>query len=186
VRSPFADEKHFRRGRLVHRLLETLPDLDADARGEAARRYLARPTHALATDEIDAIVAETLALFDDPSCAPLFQPGSLAEVPLTGVLGSHVVSGQVDRLAIGAREILVVDYKTNRSPPRDPPAIYVKQRAAYRALLRAIYPGRRVRCFLLWTVVPALAELDHALLDAAAPAAAPPHAPENQSDFKRQ
>jgi ATP-dependent helicase/nuclease subunit A len=93
----------------------------------------------------------------------------LAEVPITGVIGVHVVSGQVDRLAIGAGEILVVDYKTNRSPPREPPAIYVKQMAAYRALLRLIYPGRLVRCFLLWTVGPALTELGAAALDAAAP-----------------
>ena len=128
-------------------------------------------------------MTETLALFDAPACAPLFGEGSLAEVPITGVLGTHVVSGQVDRLAVGAREILVVDYKTNRSPPRDAPAIYVKQMAAYRALLRLIYPGRAVRCFLLWTVGPMLTELDPTLLDAAAPDA---HAPENQNDFKTQ
>ncbi len=183
VRSPFADEARFRRGRLIHRLLETLPDLEPAARRAAALRYLARPGHGLAADEIDAIVTETLALFDHPAWAALFRPGSLAEVPLTGVIGAHVVSGQVDRLAIGDGEILVVDYKTNRSPPREPPAIYVKQMAAYRALLRLIYPGRAVRCFLLWTAEPALAELDSAALDAAAP---PAHAPENQSDFKRQ
>ncbi|HEY7610850.1 MAG TPA: double-strand break repair helicase AddA [Alphaproteobacteria bacterium] len=174
VRSPFADEKHFRRGRLVHRLLQTLPDLSPAARREAARRYLARPGHGLAPSEIDALANETLALFDDPACAALFAPGSLAEVPLTGVLGAHVVSGQVDRLAIGATEILVVDYKTNRAPPPLPPALYVKQMAAYRALLRRIYPGRAVRCFLLWTTGPALAELDEAALDAATPGAAAP------------
>jgi ATP-dependent helicase/nuclease subunit A len=183
VRSPFADATHFRRGRLVHRLLQTLPDLDAGARRAAALRYLARPAHGLAPEDIDAIAGETLALFDNPACAALFQPGSLAEVPVTGVLGTYVVSGQVDRLAIGAREILVVDYKTNRSPPPDPPAIYVKQMAAYRALLGRIYPGRKVRCFLLWTADAALQELDPTLLDAAAPV---PQAPENQNDFKRQ
>lgn len=172
VRSPFADETRFRRGLLVHRLLQTLPDLAPQARRAAALRYLSRPGHGLGADEIESILAETLALFDDAACAPLFAAGSLAEVPLTGVLGQHVVSGQVDRLAVGAREILVVDYKTNRSPPRDPPAIYVKQMAAYRALLRLIYPGRAVRCFLLWTVGPGLSELDAAALDAARPSGA--------------
>ncbi|MGH7005883.1 MAG: PD-(D/E)XK nuclease family protein, partial [Alphaproteobacteria bacterium] len=76
--------------------------------------------------------------------------------------------GQVDRLAIADREIHVIDYKTNRAPPRtaaDTPALYVKQMAAYRALLREIYPGRAVRCFLLWTDGPHLAELDAARLD---------------------
>ena len=42
----------------------------------------------------------------------------------------------------------------------------------YRALLRLIYPGRLVRCFLLWTVGPALTELDAAALDAVAPSPA--------------
>jgi len=172
VRSPFADESRFRRGRLVHRLLETLPDLDPSGRRAAAQRYLARPAHGLAAGEIDATVAETLALFDDPACSALFRPGSMAEVPITGVIGAHVISGQVDRLAIGADEILVVDYKTNRSPPREPPAIYVKQMAAYRALLSLIYPGRRVRCFLLWTAGPSVAEIPPSLLDAAAPRSA--------------
>jgi ATP-dependent helicase/nuclease subunit A len=183
ARSPFGDESRFRRGRLVHRLLQTLPNLAPAARREAALRYLRRPGQGLGAEEIEGIVAETLALFGDAACQALFAEGSLAEVPITGVLGTHVVSGQVDRLAIGAREILVIDYKTNRSPPREPPAIYVKQMAAYRALLRRIYPGRAVRCFLLWTVGPTLTELDAALLDAASPAA---HAPENQNDFKTQ
>ncbi len=169
VRSPFADETRFHRGRLVHRLLQTLPDLAPAARRAAALRYFSRPGHGLGADEIESIVAETLALFDDPACAPVFGEGSLAEVPITGVLGAHVVSGQVDRLAVGAAEILVVDYKTNRAPPREPPPIYVKQMAAYRALLRLIYPGRAVRCFLLWTVGPALSELPAAALDGAAP-----------------
>src|SRR5262249_10643262 len=67
VRSPFADETRFRRGRLVHRLLETLPDLPPASRPAAARRYLARPGLGLAPDEIDDIAAETLALFEDPA-----------------------------------------------------------------------------------------------------------------------
>jgi ATP-dependent helicase/nuclease subunit A len=169
VRSPFADESRFRRGRLVHRLLQTLPDLPPASRRAAALRYLARPGEGLGAAEIESIANETLALLDDPACAPVFAAGSLAEVPITGALGAHIVSGQVDRLAIGAREILVIDYKTNRSPPAQAPALYVRQMAAYRALLGLIYPGRTVRCFLLWTVGPTLSELPAALLDAAAP-----------------
>jgi ATP-dependent helicase/nuclease subunit A len=150
-------------------LLQTLPALPAAARAEAARRFLARREHRLDAAAADAIAAETLRLLDDPACAALFAPGSLAEVPLTGLVGTTVLSGQVDRLAIGDDEILVVDYKTNRAPPgdvRDTPALYAKQMAAYRALLRAIYPGRRVRCYLLWTDGPLLAELPAAVLDA--------------------
>ena len=105
-----------------------------------------------------------------PSCAPLFQPGSLAVVPLTGVLGAHVVSGQVDRLAVCAREILVVDYKTNRPAPAalfEVPETYVAQLALYRALLGPLYPDRPVRAALLFTEAPRLIELPEKLMDAA-------------------
>ena len=65
-----------------------------------------------------------------------------------------------------------MDYKTNRPPPEDPaavPALYLGQMAAYRALLQDIYPGRRIRCFLLWTENLAFMELTEDLLSKATP-----------------
>jgi ATP-dependent helicase/nuclease subunit A len=64
--------------------------------------------------------------------------------------------------------ILVVDYKSNRPPPRrveDVPAIYLRQLAAYRALLNGVYPGRVVTCALLWTDGPLWMEIPAELLD---------------------
>ena len=71
--------------------------------------------------------------------------------------------GQIDRLAIGDDEVLMMDYKSDREPPAEPdqvPVAYLRQMAAYRALLRRIYPGRAVRCGLLWTQGPRLMMLD--------------------------
>ena len=79
----------------------------------------------------------------------------------------QAVFGQVDRLAVGPDEVLVVDYKTDRLPPATAaaaPLAYRRQMAAYRALLQQIYPGRQVRCALLWTAVPRLMILDDATL----------------------
>jgi ATP-dependent helicase/nuclease subunit A len=45
--------------------------------------------------------------------------------------------------------------------------------AAYRVLLRQIYPGRVVRCALLWTIGPRLMMLDEAILARHAPGGAP-------------
>ena len=36
------------------------------------------------------------------------------------------------------------------------PAAYLAQLAAYRAAVSAVYPGKTVRCALLWTEGPAL------------------------------
>ncbi|MEO5336356.1 MAG: PD-(D/E)XK nuclease family protein, partial [Magnetospirillum sp. WYHS-4] len=170
VRPPLEgdDDARFRRGRLVHRLLQTLPDLAPARRAGAARAYLARPVHRLPEGEQAALAAEVLAVLDHPDAAPLFGPGSRAEVPLVGLVGGRAISAQVDRLAIRDSEVLVVDYKTNRPPPERPEEVarlYLGQMAAYRALLSRVYPGRNLRCFLLWTDGPRLMELPPALLD---------------------
>ncbi|MBV9521724.1 MAG: double-strand break repair helicase AddA [Alphaproteobacteria bacterium] len=162
----------FKRGLLIHRLLQTLPDLPAPARREAALRYLQRPVHGLAGAEQAAIAEEILAIFADPDFAPLFGPNSQAEVPVVGLIGDYALSGQIDRLLVGPREVLIVDYKTLRPPPADPaeiPPVYVRQLAAYRAAVATIYPQRTVRCALLWTDGPRLMTLPPELLDAAAP-----------------
>ena len=108
----------------------------------------------------------------EPAFAPLFGRGSRAEVAIAGLVGGSVVSGQVDRLVVTPEEVVVADYKTNRSPPEiveEVPALYLHQMAAYRALLSIIYPGRRVRTLLLWTEGPRLMPLPDGLLDTYAP-----------------
>jgi ATP-dependent helicase/nuclease subunit A len=91
-------------------------------------------------------------------------------VPITGLVYDHAVSGQVDRLAVTDAEVLIIDYKTNRPPPKrsaDVDPAYVFQMAVYRAALQRIYPGRMVRCLLLWTDGPFTLEIASADLDAA-------------------
>ncbi len=46
---------------------------------------------------------------------------------------------------------------------------YVRQMAAYRAVIRRVYPGRPVRCALLWTDGAFVTMLPDALLDRADP-----------------
>ncbi len=101
--------------------------------------------------------------------AHLFGAGSKAEVPLVGVVGGRALAGRIDRLAVRGDAVWIVDYKTNRPPPRvldDVPSVYRRQMAAYRAALRAVYPGKDVRCALLWTDGPFIMELPPDLLDA--------------------
>ena len=159
-----------RRGILVHRLLESLPDLAPVERAAATRRFLAQPALAIDEDEAAEISAQTLGILDDPAFAALFGPGSRAEVSVGGRIGDRMVSGRIDRLCVTEDEVLVVDYKTNRKPPADEtgvPTLYVRQMAAYRALLAEIYPGRTVRCALLWTDAPRLMPLSAQHLDGA-------------------
>ncbi|MCW5732737.1 MAG: double-strand break repair helicase AddA [Enhydrobacter sp.] len=176
--SPLAsdDHKRWQRGRLMHELLRHLPTLPAADRAAAARRYLGQAAHGLDEQEIASWSAEALAVIQAPAYQALFAEGSSAEVPLIGSIrtpgGVFTVSGQVDRLAVTSRDVMIVDYKTNRPPPADAKDValtYRRQLALYRALLAEIYPSHTVRAFLLWTATPKLMEVDAETLDSSMP-----------------
>ena len=151
-----------RRGQVVHELLQHLPDLPD------ARRAAAAEARATALGHPDA-ASEALAVLRDPALEALFGPGSRAEQPLSGLVGGVVVNGVVDRMAVTADAVLLADYKSGRPPPERveaTPVLYLRQLAAYRGVLRAVLPGREVRCFLVWTDAPAVVPVPDALLDA--------------------
>jgi len=170
-----ADQSRFARGRLIHTLLEHLPGLvpgEWEARATAFME--ARGTN-LEPEARNEIVAEVIQLLEDPEFAPLFGPGSQAEVPIIARFPGEQdgpgleISGQVDRLVIGAQEILIADYKTNRPPPERVDEVapaYLAQLAAYRMALARAYSGKPVRCALVWTASPALLAIPDNLLDA--------------------
>ena len=166
------DSSRFKRGLLVHKLLETLPALNPDKRRAAAAQWLAQSAHSLDAEQQAAILSETLAVLENPAFADLFGPESLAEVALSGVVGGQVVSARLDRLAVSDTGVTVIDYKTNRPAPTDPtrvPEQYLRQMALYQTLLTGIYPGKGIRCVLLWTDGPHVMVLDDAILRAYAP-----------------
>ena len=159
------------RGALTHRLLQALPDIAPERREQAAAEFLARRGEDLTPTEREAIAGEVMRLIDDKRFAPLFAPGSRAEVPIVGKLtigGENFrVSGQIDRLAVTAEAVLLADFKTNRPVPRQVPQAYVRQLALYRAVLARLYPERPVRAALIWTEIPEIVELSGEALDAA-------------------
>jgi ATP-dependent helicase/nuclease subunit A len=176
--APRADgAKALARGRLVHRLMQSLPDVPLPRREAAAQNFLARAGAgaAFSPDERDRLVAKALALFADPRFAPLFAAGSRAEVPIVGRLARAgrpdvIVSGQIDRLVVTSDAVLIADYKTNRLPPPNPdsaPPAYVTQLALYRAVLARIYPDRPIRAALVWTETPDVMEFSATMLDRA-------------------
>jgi ATP-dependent helicase/nuclease subunit A len=166
-------KRALQRGTLVHRLLQSLPDLPTESRQGAAARFLARNAADWEAAERDTLAARVLEVIADPRFAAVFAPGSRAEVPIVGRLQRHgepvLVSGQIDRLVVTQTDVLIVDFKTNHAPPRSlaevPPA-YLRQLALYRAVLARLYPQRTVRAALLWTEVPDIMELSAPALDA--------------------
>src|SRR5262249_48771477 len=92
---------------------------------------------------------------------------------IVGRFGGRTVNGVVDRLVVTPGEVLIADYKTNRSAPKTLAethknhAGYVTQLALYRAVLGRLYPGRTIRAALVWTDTAHLMEIPADALDAA-------------------
>ncbi len=181
VLSPFegGNTRRFKRGNLIHTLLEFLPALEPEGRAERAMDFLMRPGNDLGPDEAGEIIGEVCAILENPEFAPFFGPHSRGEAPFAARLpgpgdarGAGLVFGQIDRIAILEREVLALDYKTNRPPPErveDVPEIYLRQMAAYAQALDGMFPGKSVRCALLWTDAPRLMDLPGPLLARFAP-----------------
>ncbi len=152
----------FRRGDLVHRLLQLLPDIAPERRAAAARSLLAREAD-LTDAQREEMAAAAMAVLTDARFAAVFGPGSRAEVAIAGsapgLPDGLAVSGRIDRLVVEPDRVLVVDYKTNRPSPdriEDADRAYIVQMAVYSAVLAAIFPGRRIEAALVWTDGPKL------------------------------
>ena len=173
VRSPGAssDPSVFRRGNLIHKLLEILPEIPAVRRRDTAGKMLSGYKD-LAPELRDQIIDEVFAVLEDEKFAHIFADGTRAEVSLAGsargLPEGLYLNAQIDRLCVTPDRVTIVDYKSNRPPPTNPEDVadlYLGQMAAYRELAREIYPGRTVTCALLWTDGPHLMTLPNALLD---------------------
>jgi ATP-dependent helicase/nuclease subunit A len=170
--SPLAAQR-FRRGLVVHALLARLPEVAFADRARVALAF----ARAKDVPDPEGLVAETLAVLDDPAFAAAFGPNSraeaglLAELPELGPssgLGRARINGRIDRLAVTADEVLILDFKTNRPPPtreEDVASLYLDQMALYRAGAGKVFPGRRIVCGLLFTDGPRLLRLSDAILD---------------------
>ena len=152
----------YRRGDLIHRLLQILPDLAEDRRAAAAARMLARERN-LSDDQRQEMASAALAVLNDPRFAEAFGPGSRAEVALAGTAPGlpecFAISARVDRLLVEPNRVLVVDFKTNRPAPdriEDADPAYILQMALYAAVLAEVFPDRRVEAALVWTDGPRL------------------------------
>ena len=160
----------FRRGDLIHRLLQILPDLPPDRWADGAAALLGREGD-LSAEQAAEMAEAALSVLRDTRFAEVFGPGSRAEVAIAGAAAALPeglsVSGRIDRLVVLPDRVLVTDFKTNRpSPARIEAAdrAYIRQLAVYAAVLAEIFPGRRIEAALVWTDGPKLMPIPENLL----------------------
>ncbi|MDK3071795.1 double-strand break repair helicase AddA [Sedimentitalea sp. JM2-8] len=144
------EEAAKQRGTRIHTLLERLPDLAPRTWPSALPLLLPDCTD----PEREDVFAEASAVLADPALRPLFAPGTLGEVAVSGDVHGLRTHGVIDRLVIGDDFIHAIDFKTNATVPGQPetcPEGLLRQMGAYVELLRQIYPDRRILTSLLWT-----------------------------------
>lgn len=152
-----------RRGVLIHKLLEILPNVEESLRERASLHFLEK--EGLPGDIAIGMIESVQRVFE--AYPDLFTPQSQGEVPVMGMLGDALLSGQIDRLIIHEDHILLIDYKTHTQVPKglnDIPKSYIKQMAIYQAALTQIYPHHSISCGILWTHLPRLDLLTDSLL----------------------
>ena len=163
VTSPLFGEREFngislQKGRLIHRMLQMLPQVAAGQRETAARRYAARAARFWPPAERAKLVETIMAVLDHPALQSIFTSHAQAEVSVMGSFTlngeERAVSGRIDRMAVLDGRVVLVDYKTNRNPPRssdEAPLSHRAQLAIYREILRPLYPGSTFDCLLVYT-----------------------------------
>ncbi len=152
----------FRRGDLIHRLLQLLPDIAPEGREAAAAGLLAREGDLTEAQRLE-MAAAALGVLNDARFSEVFGPASRAEVAIAGSAASLPpglrISGRLDRLVVLADRVLVADFKTNRPSPdriEDADPAYIRQMALYAAVLGEVFPTRRIEAALIWTDGPKL------------------------------
>jgi ATP-dependent helicase/nuclease subunit A len=170
-----ARRRAMERGRIVHRLMQSLPDIPPERRAAAIEHFLLRTARDFSPAERGEIARQVSAILDNKTFAEIFAPGSRPEVPIVGRIrrdGAEPleVAGQVDRLSIAGDTVLIADYKTDGVVPQtleDVPPRYVIQLALYRAVLGRIYAGKTIRAALVFTGGPLFLEVPAKAMDAA-------------------
>jgi ATP-dependent helicase/nuclease subunit A len=143
-----------RRGVLIHRLLERLPEVEPERRAEAAANWLSRQAKDLDPGSRAEIAERAIATIDNPDFAEVFGPNALAEIPLAANVEGIVVAGTADRLLVETGKVTVVDFKTAKRPPSDLaeiPLSTLRQMGAYASALQVIYPDHEIRAAVLYT-----------------------------------
>jgi len=156
-------------GRLIHLLLELLPNVPAEQRAATAREMVKNQPDAGLIDDLDTLVAEALNVLNLPSLDWVFED-ALVEVPISAPFGDRRLYGLIDRLIVSDTEVIAIDYKSNRAVPSSAdvtPIGVMRQMGAYRNALREIYPTHRIRTILLWTKTCTVTELSNTDIDAA-------------------
>jgi ATP-dependent helicase/nuclease subunit A len=152
------DAEAMARGTAIHLLLEHLPDYPAAQWPQIANVLLG--------GEASAALEQAARVLSAPDLRHIFT-NSLAEVAITAPTDKGQLLGVIDRLVMGDKTVLAVDFKSNQIIPStaaDVPQGILAQMGAYRAALAQIYPDHTITMAIIWTKTATLMPLDHEMV----------------------
>ena len=143
------------KGRLIHALLEHLPNHPANQHAIVGRRIIDR--HEDKEHGDDTLIENVSELISNDELSWIFASDALAEVEICASiesLGDVNMSGIIDRLIITEDTVTLVDFKTNEIAPKnaeETPEGILRQLGLYACALRKVYPDREIKTAILWT-----------------------------------
>lgn len=145
IKKPTINNKNIENGKLVHKLLEILPNINKTEWNSIIDIYLKNSEN---STEIKKI---TLNVLNNEKFSFLFAKNSKAEVSIFGKVEKDIISGQIDRISIIDDTVNIVDYKNTNDLPNKIPEKYRIQLNLYKKLLEKIYKDKKINCYILWT-----------------------------------
>lgn len=155
------------RGSAIHKILYELAKVDHSRWGDIAQGMARQMLGPLLVQSVAREAVEVRHQFKH-----LFEGNSQGEFPVRGTVEwggtRHKFDWRLDRVVVSGNEVLVVEFKTDRVVPQADSGIraeYLRQLALYRSAMRGLFPGKSVKCGILWTIEPRLSVIPANYLD---------------------
>jgi ATP-dependent helicase/nuclease subunit A len=152
------DEDGRQRGIAIHRLLELMTGSSAAGDSSLTERVALELGISANDPELRQWSEEARQLLASSALQQVLRPDTgdaLNEVPLIYLQQGRTVHGVIDRLLLRDGEIWIVDYKTHRQATHtnlsELAAPYQEQLQYYAEGIARLWPGQRIRTFLLFT-----------------------------------
>jgi ATP-dependent helicase/nuclease subunit A len=135
-----------KRGIVIHKLLHDLPKLQKTKWSKVLSEY---------DLNITTEVLQTLEKFPHI----IFAENSVSEFPITGIVDNQKVNAQIDKVIFHSNLIEIIDFKTNTEPSLKAAQTYTVQLDMYKSLLQQVYPGVKIKAYILFTLNQELIEI---------------------------
>ena len=153
---PISDsENSLELGIFIHKLLESLSKVETSKRESTALNIANINFPSLNAHQVKTATEEVISLMQMEESKRFFSGSARFEVPIIGNLkGFGELSGKIDCLLINGGKVEIVDFKTDRRPPKIDKEVnpkYIMQIGAYAGIIQGIFPEHKVFSYLLWT-----------------------------------